>query len=256
MLDAVVDYLPSPVDVPPIVGISPKDGSAVTVVPDEKAPLAAMAFKVATDPFVGQLIFIRVYSGVLSAGSYIYNSTSGQQERIGRVLRMKANDREEIKDIFAGGIAAAVGLANGRPVHFLSVSNNYWWTTATIQIPADQRSKIVDIARAHLKQGEVICNFIEGQRNHTGTLLPGKTGTVRMATAAGVPVVPLGITCSAGRNMGQSLLFLVTPRHTVSIAIGQPMRFTEPPGGATKEWLDQATRRLMEAIAILSGKKL
>ncbi len=110
VLDAVIDYLPSPIDIKAVVGIDPKTGAEISRGPDEKEPLAAMAFKVATDPYVGQLIFIRVYSGVLKAGSYVLNSATNQQERIGRVLRMKANDREEIKEIYAGGIAAAVGL--------------------------------------------------------------------------------------------------------------------------------------------------
>jgi elongation factor G len=110
MLDGVVDYLPSPIDRPPVVAHDAKTGEEVIMKTDEKEPISALAFKLATDPFVGQLIFFRVYSGVVTAGSYIYNSTSGQQERIGRILRMKANDREEIKEVYAGGIAAAVGL--------------------------------------------------------------------------------------------------------------------------------------------------
>lgn len=110
VLDSVVDYLPSPMDIPPVKGIDPKTGAELTREADENEPFAGMAFKVATDPYVGQLIFIRVYSGVLKAGSYVLNTTTGQQERIGRILRMRANDREEIKDVYAGGIAAAVGL--------------------------------------------------------------------------------------------------------------------------------------------------
>lgn len=110
ILDGVVDYLPSPIDRPAVKGINPKTGEEVMRKVDDKAPFAALAFKIATDPFVGQLTFFRVYSGTLRSGSYVYNISSGQQERIGRVLRMKANDREEIKEVYAGGIAAAVGL--------------------------------------------------------------------------------------------------------------------------------------------------
>ncbi len=110
MLDGVVDYLPSPVDIPPVNGIEPKTGAVITRGADEKEPFAGMAFKLATDPYVGQLIFVRVYSGVLKAGSYILNTVSGQQERIGRILRMRANDREEIKEVYTGNIAAIVGL--------------------------------------------------------------------------------------------------------------------------------------------------
>jgi elongation factor G len=110
LLDTIVDYLPSPLDVPPVTGVSPRDDSEVVRKPSDEEPFAALAFKVMTDPFVGQLTFIRVYSGVLGAGSYVYNSTKDTKERVGRLLRMHANKREEIKEVAAGDIAAAVGL--------------------------------------------------------------------------------------------------------------------------------------------------
>ena len=112
LLDTIVDYLPSPLDVPPVIGINPSDDSEVVRKADNDEPFSALAFKVMTDPFVGQLTFIRVYSGVLSAGSYIYNSTKDSRERVGRLLRMHANKREETKEVVAGDIAAAVGLKN------------------------------------------------------------------------------------------------------------------------------------------------
>lgn len=110
LLDAIIDFLPSPYDVPPITGISPEDNSELIRKPDAKDHFSALAFKVMTDPFVGQLTFLRVYSGTLSAGSYIYNSTKGTKERVGRLLQMHANKREDIKEVTAGDIAAAVGL--------------------------------------------------------------------------------------------------------------------------------------------------
>jgi len=110
LLDTIVDYLPSPLDVPPMRGVSPRDDSEVVRKPSDEEPFAALAFKVMTDPFVGQLTFIRVYSGVLGAGSYVYNSSKDTKERVARLLRMHANKREEIKEIMAGDIAAAVGL--------------------------------------------------------------------------------------------------------------------------------------------------
>jgi len=109
LLDAIVDYLPSPLDVPPVKGITP-DGVEVERKASDDEPFSALAFKVMTDPYVGQLTFLRVYSGVLSAGSYVYNSTKNTKERIGRLLKMHANKREEIKEVRAGDIAAAVGL--------------------------------------------------------------------------------------------------------------------------------------------------
>src|SRR5215813_2410562 len=112
MLDAVVDYLPSPVDVPPIMGIDPKakEETLIERPASDEAPFAALAFKIMTDPFVGQLTFIRVYSGVLTSGSSVYNSTKQRHERVGRLLKMHANKREDIKEVYAGDIAAAVGL--------------------------------------------------------------------------------------------------------------------------------------------------
>jgi elongation factor G len=112
LLDAVVDYLPAPTDVPPIKGFDPNKGPDVVVERPaaDDAPFAALGFKIMTDPFVGQLTFIRVYSGVLTAGSTVFNSTKQKNERIGRLLKMHANKREEIKEVYAGDIAAAVGL--------------------------------------------------------------------------------------------------------------------------------------------------
>ena len=109
MLDAVIDYMPSPVDVPAIKGIL-EDGSEGERAADDDEPFAALAFKIATDPFVGNLTFFRVYSGVLNSGDTIYNPVKGKRERIGRILQMHANDRKEIKEVRAGDIAAAVGL--------------------------------------------------------------------------------------------------------------------------------------------------
>ncbi len=109
MLDAVVHYLPSPLDVPPITGIDP-DGNEVVRAVDEKEPFAALAFKIAADPFVGKLAFFRVYSGKLKTGSYVYNASKGKKERIGRIVELHANSREDIDEVGAGDIAAAVGL--------------------------------------------------------------------------------------------------------------------------------------------------
>ncbi len=110
VLDAVVDYLPSPLDVPPMKGLDPKTDAEIDVHVDDAAPFAALAFKVATDPFVGQLTFFRVYSGMVKAGSYVLNSTKSEKERIGRILQIHANHREEISELYAGGIGALVGM--------------------------------------------------------------------------------------------------------------------------------------------------
>ncbi|PYR58470.1 MAG: elongation factor G, partial [Acidobacteria bacterium] len=112
LLDAVVDYLPSPLEIPAVTGFDPNKGPEALVErpASDEAPFSALAFKIMTDPFVGQLTFIRVYSGVMTSGSSVYNSTKQKHERIGRLLKMHANKREEIKEVYAGDIAAAVGL--------------------------------------------------------------------------------------------------------------------------------------------------
>ena len=112
LLDAVVDFLPSPLDIPPVKGTDPNTGQMVERKADDKEPFSALAFKIMTDPFVGQLVFIRVYSGQLRTGDSVYNTVKQRSERIGRLLKMHANKREEISEIYAGDICACVGLRN------------------------------------------------------------------------------------------------------------------------------------------------
>ncbi|MBI3252718.1 MAG: elongation factor G [Candidatus Omnitrophica bacterium] len=110
MLDAIVDYLPSPVDLPPVHGVHPVTGEDLYRKPDAKEPLAALAFKIATDPFVGKLTFIRIYSGTITSGTYVYNASKNEKERVGKLVRMHANKQEIVDEIRAGDIGAAVGL--------------------------------------------------------------------------------------------------------------------------------------------------
>ena len=131
VLDLIVDYLPSPVDTPDVVGTDPKTGEEIERKTSVDAPLSALAFKVATDPFVGKLIYVRVYSGVLKAGSYVLNSSTGEKERVGRIVRMFADKRDEIKEIKAGDIAGVIGLKHtttgntlcdqAHPIHLESI---------------------------------------------------------------------------------------------------------------------------------------
>ncbi len=119
VLDAVVDYLPSPLDLPPVTGTNPKTGEPVERHASDDEPFTALAFKLQTDPFVGALTFFRVYAGTLAAGSYVYNSTTGDKERVGRIVRLQADKREEVEQVFAGEIAAAVGLKETKTSHTL-----------------------------------------------------------------------------------------------------------------------------------------
>ncbi len=124
VLDAVIDFLPSPTDIPPVKGHDPKTGDEIERQASDTEPFSALAFKLQTDPFVGQLTFFRVYSGTIESGSYIYNSTTGEKERLGRIVRLQANQREEVKKVFAGEIAAAVGLKNAKTSHTFCDENN------------------------------------------------------------------------------------------------------------------------------------
>ncbi len=123
-LDAVVDYLPSPVDLPSVKGIDTEDGDTIERKADDKEPFSALAFKIMTDPYVGKLTFFRIYSGTLKSGSYIYNATSDKRERIGRLVQMHANKREEIEEMYTGDIGAAVGLKYTTTGDTLSDENN------------------------------------------------------------------------------------------------------------------------------------
>jgi len=124
VLDGVVDYLPNPIDLPPVSGIDPRTGEEITREPDDSKPFSALAFKVAADPYVGTLTFFRVYSGTLTRGSYVVNTTTGERERIGRILRMHANEREEVQEVYAGDIAATVGLKATSTGHTMCDENN------------------------------------------------------------------------------------------------------------------------------------
>ncbi|MBI2369650.1 MAG: elongation factor G, partial [Deltaproteobacteria bacterium] len=147
LLDAVVDYLPSPVDIPPVRGTNPQTEQQTLRKASDDEPFAALAFKLMTDPYVGQLTYLRVYSGVLNAGSYVYNATKDRKERVGRLLKMHANKREEIKEVYAGDIAAAVGLRatvtgdtlcdEGHPIILESIE----FPTPVIAIAIEPRTK-------------------------------------------------------------------------------------------------------------------
>lgn len=124
VLDAVADFLPSPLDIPAIKGIDPRTGEEVERHASDDEPFSALAFKLQSDPFVGQLTFFRVYSGTIESGTYLYNSTTGEKERLGRIVRLQANRREEVKKVFTGEIAAAVGLKNAKTSHTFSDEAN------------------------------------------------------------------------------------------------------------------------------------
>ncbi len=167
MLDAVIQFLPSPVDIPPVAGHK-ESGEEDSRKADDKESFSALAFKLMTDPFVGQLTFVRVYSGVLKKGDTVYNSVRGRKERIGRIVQMHANNREEIDEILAGGIAACIGLKEV--------------TTGEIAVRSGQahRPRAHDIPRA----GDPRCSRAQDQGR------PGKNGYRPGPSGAGRPFVP------------------------------------------------------------------
>ncbi|HWH16218.1 MAG TPA: elongation factor G [Candidatus Paceibacterota bacterium] len=124
VLDAVVDYLPSPLDLPPVTGTNPKTGEEVSRKASDSEPFTALAFKLQTDPFVGALTFFRVYAGTVTAGSYVYNANTGTKERVGRIVRLQADKREEVEQVFTGEIAAFVGMKDTKTSHTLCDENN------------------------------------------------------------------------------------------------------------------------------------
>lgn len=182
LLDAVVDYLPSPLDVPPVHGIEPKSGDDVERKASDDEPFAALAFKIATDPFVGKLVFFRVYSGTLESGSYVLNSSTGQKERVGRILRMHANSREEVQKVYAGEIAAAVGLKGTTTGNTLSdvakpvILESITFPEPVIQIAIEPKTKADQekMSLALQRLGEEDPTFRVSSNHDTGqTLIAG-----------------------------------------------------------------------------------
>lgn len=154
-------------------------------------------------------------------------------------------------------IAAAIDHALNRPVHFLTKTNNYWWTTMTIQIPPDDRGTIIAKTIVELQRQHIVCNFPEGIRNQTKKVGPGKTGTARMALLAGVPVIPLGIICDSGATMAESLTFLFSHDHQVTLRFGQPIVLGHASADTlTAGDIQTGTETIMRALAFLADKTL
>ena len=149
MLDAVIDYLPSPMDIPSIVGINPNNDKEEERHPNDNEPLSALAFKIMNDPFVGSLTFTRIYSGTMTSGSYVYNSVKDKKERVGRMLLMHANKREDLKEANAGDIVALAGLKDtttgdtlcdqSKPI----VLENMVFPDPVIELAVEPKTKVV-----------------------------------------------------------------------------------------------------------------
>ncbi len=199
----------------------------------------------------------RVYSTLSKIGYPLFGSKISEVRGLENLPKngsflIAANHIDWLDGFF---ITTAIGRVKDRPVYFLVKSKSYWWTTIILPIPKRKQDSI-DQAAQYIRQGKTLAIFPEGERNPSQKLYPGKTGVVRIALAAGVPIVPLGLICSYGRNVGQSLVNLMSKNHQVKIRIGRPITTTAPSTGVTNVWLHQETARVMKAIAPLCNKSL
>ena len=206
MLDAVIDYLPSPVDIAHVKGINPDTDEVEERPTDDDEPFAALAFKVMTDPFVGRLTFFRVYSGILEAGSYVMNTSKGKRERIGRILQMHANTRTEIQTVYAGDIAAAVGLKNTTTGDTLSDENNeiilerIEVPDPVIQLSVEPKTKAdqTKMSNALIKLAEEDPTFKVETNEETGQIIIAGMGELHLDVLVTRMRDEFGVECNVG----------------------------------------------------------
>ena len=232
MLDAVVDYLPSPLDVPAIKGIDPSTDEEVERHSSDEEPFSALAFKVMTDPFVGKLTFFRVYSGILSSGSYVKNSTKGKRERVGRILQMHANTRNEIAEVYAGDIAAAVGLKDTTTGDTLCDEKNevilesMEFPEPVIQLSVEPKSKADQdkMSTALQKLQEEDPTFRAGTDEETGQVIIAGMGELHLDIIVDRMRREFKVECTVGAPM-------VSYRETFKQAAQVQGKFTRQSGG-------------------------
>ena len=232
MLDAVVAYLPSPLDVPAIKGIDPSTDEEVERHSSDEEPFSALAFKVMTDPFVGKLTFFRVYSGILSSGSYVKNSTKGKRERVGRILQMHANTRNEIAEVYAGDIAAAVGLKDTTTGDTLCDEKNevilesMEFPEPVIQLSVEPKSKADQdkMSTALQKLQEEDPTFRAGTDEETGQVIIAGMGELHLDIIVDRMRREFKVECTVGAPM-------VSYRETFKQAAQVQGKFTRQSGG-------------------------
>ena len=232
MLDAVVEYLPSPLDVPAIKGINPDTDEEIERHSSDEEPFSALAFKVMTDPFVGKLTFFRVYSGILSSGSYVKNSTKGKRERVGRILQMHANTRNEISEVYAGDIAAAVGLKDTTTGDTLCDEKNevilesMEFPEPVIQLSVEPKSKADQdkMATALQKLQEEDPTFRAGTDEETGQVIIAGMGELHLDIIVDRMRREFKVECTVGAPM-------VSYRETFKQPAQVQGKFTRQSGG-------------------------
>ena len=232
LLDAIVDYLPSPLDVPPVTGVHPKTGEEMLREPGTDDPFSALAFKVVTDPYTGRLVYLRVYSGKVTSGSTVYNVTKGQRERMGRILKMFADRREEVSELQAGDIAATVGLKNTFTGDTLTVENSQVLLEAirfpqpVISMAIEPRSKADQdrLTDALIKLAEEDPTFIMRFDQETGQTVISGMGELHLE----VLVERLKREFSVQANIGKPR---VSYREAITSAVRAEGRFVRQSGG-------------------------
>ena len=232
LLDAIVDYLPSPLDVPPVTGVHPKTGEEMLREPGTDEPFSALAFKVVTDPYTGRLVYLRVYSGKVTSGSTVYNATKGQRERMGRILKMFADRREEVSELQAGDIAATVGLKNTFTGDTLAVENSQVLLEAirfpqpVIAMAIEPRSKADQdrLTDALVKLAEEDPTFIMRFDQETGQTVISGMGELHLE----VLVERLKREFSVQANIGKPR---VSYREAITSAVRAEGRFVRQTGG-------------------------
>jgi elongation factor G len=255
VLDAVVDYLPSPLDIPPVHGLDPKTGEAIYRHASDEEPFAALAFKLQNDPFVGQLTFFRVYSGTIEAGTYIYNSTTGEKERLGRIVRLQADKREEVKKVFAGEIAAAVGLKSAKTSHTLCDENNpiildpikFVDPVVSLRIEPKTKSDQEKMGMALKKLSDEDPTFIISSNTDTGETIVSGMGELHLEIMVDRMKREFGVEVNVGKPQ-------VAYRETIMASAEAEYKYIKQTGGKGQYGHVKLTIKPMEKIE--EGQKI
>ena len=257
VLDAVVDYLPSPLDVPPVKGIDPATGEEILRHASDTEPFAALAFKLQTDPFVGQLTFFRVYSGTIEAGSYIYNSTTGNKERLGRIVRLQANKREEVKKVYAGEIAAAVGLKEAKTSHTFCDENapiildpiKFADAVVSLRIEPKTKADQEKMGQALKKLGDEDPTFRISSNPETGETIISGMGELHLEIMVDRMKREFAVEANVGKPQ-------VAYRETILGEAEEEYKYIKQSGGKGQYGHVKIKLKKMEPLVLAEGKKL
>lgn len=255
VLDGVVDYLPGPLDIPPVIGIDPKTGGELVRHATDSEPFAALAFKLQNDPFVGQLTFFRVYSGTIEAGTYIYNATTGEKERLGRIVRLQADKREEVKKVFAGEIAAAVGLKSARTSHTLCDENNpiildpikFVEPVVSLRIEPKTKADQEKMGMAMKKLADEDPTFKVSSNSETGETIISGMGELHLEIMVDRMKREFGVEANVGKPQ-------VAYRETITGTAEAEHKYIKQSGGKGQYGHVKITLRPMEPL--VEGKKI